>query len=71
MKIEINKYELHYLLDYIKAMKSCLQDAPVDFLGTGGIGSTPDKDELEWRDKWQQAYINAETIIEDKLKLSK
>ncbi len=68
MKVEIDKYELQYLLDYVKQMKSCLQEAPIDFLGTGSDGKAADKEELEWRDKWQGAYINAETIIEDKLK---
>lgn len=68
MKVEIDKYELQYLMEYVNAMKDALRDAPIDFLGTGSNSKAADQEELVWRDKWQNAYINAKDIIETKIK---
>jgi len=47
----------------IELMKECLQDAPVDFLGTGSNSKASSQEELEWRDKWQGSYISAKDIL--------
>lgn len=34
----------------------CLQEAPVDFLGTGSDSKSADRDERKWNKTWQEAY---------------
>lgn len=44
---------------------TCLEDAPVDFLGTGGIGSKPEKDHKEWYDKWSNSYEKIINLVKN------
>lgn len=52
------------LIEQINILHSCLVEAPVDFLGTGGIGSNADKEEKEWIKTYTAAYIKTTELLQ-------
>jgi len=59
----MNKLDKDILILCIESMKICLQEAPIDFLGTGSCSKDADEAQVKWRDKWQSSYIEAKDIL--------
>jgi hypothetical protein len=45
--------------DVLAELEGLMEELPVDWLGTGGLGSKPDKEAKEWEEKWDAVYKSA------------
>jgi hypothetical protein len=57
----IGIHQLNALELYLKELRECIEEAPIDFLGTADYNTQPE--ENAWNLKWRTAYMNAENEI--------
>lgn len=62
-KPQIGRHQLEALETYLKVLRECIEEAPIDFLGTADYDVRPE--ENAWNLKWKTAYMNAENEIRD------
>ena len=60
----IDKIKIEVAKKILNTLKECLQEAPLDFLGTGSNSKAAAQEELEWRDKWQNSYIYLKDFLD-------
>jgi hypothetical protein len=49
--------------DPVEELRSCIEEAPLDFLGTGSNSKEADKDEIEWHARVEKALKEIEKHI--------